>query len=135
MDDSEDEEELEPVSCIPPEIRSVPAGEHVGSFVPEVTDSKFSPDPVKVAGNISREEFRSFWVNDLKADIWTMNLIREGYKLPFSKEPGQYQERNNKSARSEKPYLIESVSSLRDRGVVKKLNCSCLLYTSDAADE
>ena len=123
MEDSEDEEELEPVSCIPPVIRSVPAGEHVGSFVPEVADSKFSPDPVKVAGNISREEFRSFWVNDLKADIWTMNLIREGYKLPFSKEPGQYQERNNKSARSEKPYLIESVSSLRDRGVVKKLNC------------
>ena len=52
-----------------------------------------------------------------------MNLIQEGYKLPFSKPPGQYQERNNKSARQEKPYLITSVASLKDRGVVKKLRC------------
>ena len=85
----------------------------------DLSDSKFTQDSVKVAGNISRQEFRSFWVNDLKADIWTMNLIQVGYKLPFSKPPGQYQERNNKSARQEKPYLIASVASLKDRGVVK----------------
>ena len=89
----------------------------------DISDSKFSPEPIKVAGNIARQEFRSFWVNDLKADIWTLNVIQEGYRLPFSNEPGAYQERNNKSARQEKPYLIESVASLKDRGVVKRLQC------------
>ena len=89
----------------------------------DIPDRQFEPDKGKVAGNISRQEFRSFWVNELKADVWTMNVIQEGYKLPFTSSPGKYQERNNKSARQEKPYLISSVASLCDRGVVKKLQC------------
>lgn len=76
-----------------------------------------------MAWNISRQEFHSFWLHELKADIWTVQLLEEGYKLPFSQHPGKYQERNNKSAHVEKPYLIESVASLQDWGVVKKLRC------------
>ena len=89
----------------------------------DMSDKTFLVDNKKVAGNIARQEFRDFWLHELKADIWTVNILEEGYRLPFREEPGQYQERNNKSARQEKPYLIESVASLRERGVVKKLRC------------
>ena len=89
----------------------------------DVPDKSFNIESKKVAGNIARQEFRNFWLHELKADVWTVKLLEEGYRLPFREEPGQYQERNNKSARQEKPYLIESVASLRDRGVVKKLRC------------
>ena len=85
-------------------------------------DSDFSK-PVKVAGNISRAEFRAFWTDVLQADSWTLSLIDQGYKLPLSADPPPYQERNNKSARSEGPYLTSSVASLKERGVVKKLRC------------
>ena len=114
-EDSDDEEDV-------PES-GISVGVGVSQPFQDLTDSKFEPETVKVAGNISRQEFRSFWENDLKADIWTMNVVQEGYKLPFSTPPGKYQERNNKSARQEKPYLITSVASLRERGVVKKLRC------------
>ena len=89
----------------------------------DMPDKAFVQPANKVAGNIARHEFRDFWLNELKADVWTVNILEHGYKLPFTQEPGQYQERNNKSARTEKPYLIESVASLKERGVVKKLRC------------
>ena len=111
-DDSDDEEEPDAPDISP----AVP-------FQTDAPDKSFTTDKLKVAGNIARQEFRNFWINDLKADVWTVRLLEEGYRLPFREAPGQYQERNNKSARQEKPYLIESVASLRDRGVVKKLRC------------
>ena len=127
VDDSEDEEEDEASSIIYPTGSSLQANVNdslvATQLRSEVSDSKFDSDPRKVAGNIARQEFRDFWTNELQADVWTLNMIREGYKLPFSSTPGPYQERNNKSARTEKPYLIESVSSLRERGVVKRLKC------------
>ena len=112
MEDSDAEDEID-----------VDELHHVVAPHVDMPDKSFRTSTGKVAGNIARQEFRDFWLNDLKADIWTVQILEEGYKLPFHKEPGQYQERNNKSARQEKPYLIESVASLRDRGVVKKLRC------------
>ena len=52
-----------------------------------------------------------------------MNLIQQGYKLPFSASPEVYEECNNWSAPIKGPYVIESVALLRYRGVVKKLCC------------
>ena len=112
-DDDDDEDCADEISG-----SRVPAEVHI-----DMPDKAFVQPANKVAGNIARHEFRDFWLNELKADIWTVNILEHGYKLPFTQEPGQYQERNNKSARTEKPYLIESVASLKERGVVKKLRC------------
>ena len=69
-------------------------GEDVSDDLPELlttssalNDSDFVPKSDKVSGNIARAEFRKFWEEELQADIWTMNLIWQGYKLPFSAPP------------------------------------------------
>ena len=64
----------------------------------DLKDSNFMPKTEKVAGNIVRAEFCKFWEEELQADIWTMNLIREGYKLPFSTLPAVYDEHDNRRA-------------------------------------
>ena len=82
----------------------------------DLKDSDFMSKRKKVAGNIARSEFYKFWEEELQTDIWTMNVIREGYKLPFSTLSTAYEERNKRSARKEGPYVIVSVAS---PGVVK----------------
>jgi len=51
------------------------------------------------AGAIHKKEFRDFWVNTLKSDVWVLSTLDKGYMIPFSSQPSKYEERNNKTAR------------------------------------
>ena len=53
-----------------------------------------------VAGRIHREEVRGFWKDVLKADKFILDMLEQGYKLPFKDGilPQRYYEKNNKSA-------------------------------------
>ena len=54
----------------------------------------------QVAGNIHKEKFRDFWKTELEADEYVLNILEQGYKLPFKEgcKPEKYREKNNKSA-------------------------------------
>ena len=93
--------------------------------------SSFREDPsgdMPVSGNIHRPEFDSFWDNTLQPDSWAASVRKDGYKLPFKKTPVPYEERNNKTAREDLPYVREAVHKLLSKGSVKRLQCkpSCV---------
>ena len=52
-------------------------------------------------GRIHLEEFRNFWREVLNASKWVLDTLESGYKLPFRELPGDYEERNNASARAD----------------------------------
>ena len=78
--------------------------------------------PLSAAGNIHRRKYRSFWQEQIKPDKWVLQVLEEGYKLPFLQgEPRQaYKEKNNKSALDNMPFVRQSVLKYIDRGVVQK---------------
>ena len=68
-----------------------PPGEESGGYdeIPDV-----------VAGRIHKPEMPAFWRDVLKADKYILDMLEQGYKLPFREGqlPQPYQEKNNKSA-------------------------------------
>lgn len=58
----------------------------------------------------------------MKPDAWVLNLLEQGYKLPFKDgEPGQaYLEKNNKSALDNLPFVRESVKKYLDKDVIQR---------------
>ena len=49
-------------------------------------------------GSIHAEEVRGFWREELKAGEWVMDVLLNGYVIPFAKIPPIYEEQNNASA-------------------------------------
>jgi len=69
------------------------------------------PDCFK-PGNIHDPKFFKFWKEVLKASPWVLNIIENGYKLPFTSEPPRYEEKNNASARAEEDVVRELVEEM-----------------------
>ena len=69
-------------------------------------------------GNIHKPEFRDYWASTLKANSWVMDLLENGYTLPFHSEPQPSETRNNLSARKHQQFVREEVIKLQQSGVV-----------------
>ena len=65
---------------------------------------------------------------------WVQSVRKDGYKLPFREFPCDYEEKNNKTAREDLPYVREAIGKLLAKGLVKticcKLKCVNLLSVS-----
>ena len=62
---------------------------------------------ISVAGNI--KHFEHFWDQKLKkASIFSMEILRNGYRLPFENIPPPFCTQNNKSSLKEKRFVEES---------------------------
>ncbi len=72
-----------------------------------------------VPGSIHREEFRDFWTSTLNCAPWVENVLKFGYRLPFVSVPGEYEERNNASVRSNMSLVVDMVEDLQKQGVVE----------------
>lgn len=72
------------------------------------------------AGNIHKPQYRAFWTDVVQPDKWVLEVLNEGYKLPFKSQdpPSIYMEKNNKSALDNLPFVREEVSKYVDRRVV-----------------
>jgi len=59
-------------------------------------------------GRIHEEKYFDYWKNELRAGSWILNVLQNGYKIPFKDgvEPPLYEERNNATAR-EDPETVE----------------------------
>ena len=75
-----------------------------------------------MAGNVHRAAYREFWKSQIQPDEWVLQVLEEGYRLPFKDgEPHQaYRERNNKSAMDNLPFLRQEVLKYKSRGVVQQ---------------
>ena len=68
----------------------------------------FKEASATVAGNIHKREFRQFWTDSLKPDLWTARVLAEGLKLTFRESvqwPDKYYEPNNQSAVADMPFV------------------------------
>lgn len=70
-------------------------------------------------GSIHSEDVRAFWQNDLQAGEWAMDVLTQGYVIPFVESPPAYEEANNKSAMQDMPFVIQAVAELQKRGVIE----------------
>ena len=71
-----------------------------------------------VPGSIHREEFREFWRTVLQAGEWVLDVLEDGYVIPFAEIPPSYEEANNRSADEEMDFVMATVAELRKQGVI-----------------
>ena len=60
------------------------------------------------------------WV-EITDDVYILNVIRFGYKLPFKVIPEQVFLKNNKSARENPDFVSKEISSLLQKGVISEV--------------
>jgi len=65
---------------------------------------------------------RDFWKDELKAGEWVMDVLQNGYVIPFAKIPPVYEEQNNASATQDMSFVLQAVEDLRRLGVIKFLD-------------
>jgi len=65
-------------------------------------------------------ERRHYWGQDLQASPWVMQLIDNGYSIPFEKIPGSYVDKNNKSARENMEFVRQQVHEWHSLGLICK---------------
>ena len=75
-------------------------------------------DPTVVHGNIHDPQVYPFWQDTLQAGEWSLRLLREGYRLPFSSLPSPYYEKNNRSALNFPDVVEQQLQQLLDSGAL-----------------
>ena len=70
-------------------------------------------------GSIHTKDTAKFWKEELKASGWVMDVIENGYVIPFESLPKEYEEPNNSSAKKNMKFVREEVRELARTGVVE----------------
>lgn len=68
-------------------------------------------------GLIHDSRFYGFWKEVLGANEWVLDVLANGYEVPFRSEPTAYHERNNKSARDNMGIVKKIVADMILQGV------------------
>lgn len=72
-----------------------------------------------IPGSIHQEKVREFWIKELKAGDWVLNVLEEGYIIPFTKAPAAYEEPNNASANKDPVFVHQAVTELATLGIIQ----------------
>jgi hypothetical protein len=92
----------------------------IGSLELGLLEKPITTNP-KVVGAIGRREFTYFWKDVLQAPQDVMNIIEEGYKIPFSTfPPPESWLPNNKSAREDPIFVCEQLYELERIGCISR---------------
>ncbi len=70
-------------------------------------------------GSIHDPQFYKFWEEVLEAPAWILEILREGYKIPFKTLPGPYMEPNNKTARDNPQVVRKIVAEMIQKGIAR----------------
>ena len=98
-----------PISKAAPEIRQI--------HLPERKDSKNTQK--FVPGGIHKSSTQEFWRDELKASSWVLDVLDNGYVIPFTEPPPIYEEDNNGSAKNNMEFVRQAVQELVEQGVVE----------------
>ena len=77
---------------------------------------KFSP------GGIHQKDAIFFWKSEIKANQWVIEVLENGYVIPFDRQPERYEEDNNKSAKTHNDFVRKTVLEMEEAGIVKFVN-------------
>jgi hypothetical protein len=86
------------------------------------TEEVKSPENLKqifVPGGIHKEDAIQFWRSELKANQWVMDVLENGYVIPFLSAPEKYEEENNMSAQRHMEFVRKNVADLKSTGVIQ----------------
>ena len=72
-----------------------------------------------IPGGIHKPDAIKFWKSELKANQWVIDVLENGYVIPFERAPTQYEEENNKSAKDNIQFVRKTLRELEKSGVVK----------------
>ena len=64
---------------------------------------------------------RSFWENELNAPKEIMNIVVNGYEIPFMTIPPKYEKRNNLSTIKNADFVTKAVNELLSQGLIKEV--------------
>lgn len=81
---------------------------------------KLSTDS-RVPGRINNPEFFSFWKDELKASDYILDVIKNGYKIPFKSIPPPSFCDNNKSMLKEKDFAYQELLRLESLGCISRV--------------
>ena len=70
-------------------------------------------------GGIHRPEVFTFWQDELKASPWVLNVLRDGYVIPFTQQPQNYEEDNNGSAKANMQFVRQAIWEMVEQGIVE----------------
>ena len=70
-------------------------------------------------GGIHQPGALSFWRHELKANDWVLEVLANGYVIPFEEPPTQYEEGNNKSAQSNIKFVQKTVLEMEKAGIIQ----------------
>ena len=76
--------------------------------------------PARILDNLSSAY--DFWDKDLKAPADILDIVKNGYRIPFLKEPNAMSFRNNKSCYDNKTFVDEAISDLLAAGLIKEVD-------------
>ena len=109
---------------MPESLTEVPSVADIPLLEGDKPSNPNKSDKPSVAGNIHEAKFRAYWTDIVKPDKWVLDVLNEGYKLPFKNGelPGAYMEKNNKSALDNMDNIKEAVKIYKTRGVVLRVD-------------
>ena len=76
---------------------------------------------VRVPGRIGRPEYFEFWRDELKASDFVLNVIKEGYKFPFTSMPPASFCKNNKSFFDHRDFAYHELLRLESLGCIRRV--------------
>ena len=62
---------------------------------------------------------KKFWEEDLKADTFVMDIVKNGYKIPFIAFPPTMEKKNNCSALKHQDFVSEAIKELLDSNLIE----------------
>lgn len=71
------------------------------------------------AGSIHNPRVWDYWINTLECSPWVTEVLKFGYRLPFTSLPGHYEEGNNASVIAEPRVVEEMILELQKTGVIE----------------
>ena len=76
---------------------------------------------IHVPANIHKPQYREFWCETLKPSRYVLDIIKFGYKLPFSSEPPRSFSQNNRSAREDQDFVRAEIFRLESLGCIERV--------------
>jgi hypothetical protein len=94
-------------------------GDESDAVIEDLEEAQMDLHTPFIPGTIHEESKIAFWMDTLKSSQWVMEVLTQGYVLPFEKFPdAKYEEQNNKSARKEMEFVRDTVRKWEQEGIV-----------------
>ena len=87
----------------------------------KINKSSGYPHPMSEGSPVNRLKNHASKFKQVTSDSYILDVVMNGYKLPFKTLPDSAVLKNNKSARSNPTFVVEEIDRLLDKGVIQEV--------------